>query len=197
MSLRRTLAIFAKAPRMGRVKTRLARDIGGLAALRFYRGQLHRLAWDMSGDPRWRTVLCVAPDTSVDAGGWPAGVPRIGQGPGDLGERMQRAFDSLGPGPVVIVGADIPGVTRDHVAQAFQALGHADAAVGPADDGGYWLIGLKRRPRVPRPFANVRWSGPHALADTLANLSGLRIATLPTLIDVDTGDDLKRLQSKA
>lgn len=197
MTPERYLVIFAKEPRMGRVKTRLARDIGKLAALRFYRGQLYRLAWDMSGDPRWRTILAVAPDRAAKGGGWPQGIPRIPQGGGDLGARMQRVFDRLPPGPAVIVGTDIPGITRDHIAEAFEELGRRDAVLGPAEDGGYWLIGLKRRPSVPRPFANVRWSGPHAMADTIANLKGRRIAKLSTLNDVDTGDDLARLQSKA
>jgi glycosyltransferase A (GT-A) superfamily protein (DUF2064 family) len=63
---------------------------------------------------------------------------------------------------------------------------------GPADDGGYWLIGLSRRPRLLRPFAGVRWSTPHALADTLANLRGRPVALLPALSDVDTPADFAR-----
>ena len=109
---------------------------------------------------------------------------------------MQRVFDGMPPGPVVIVGADIPGVERHHIWAAFKALGQSDAVIGPADDGGYWLIGLKRRPRIPQIFDGVRWSGPHAMSDTLQNLKGHRVARLDTLIDVDTGADLERLQSK-
>jgi uncharacterized protein len=60
--------------------------------------------------------------------------------------------------------------------------------LGPAHDGGYWLIGLRRSPRVLAPFAGVRWSGPHALADTLANLNGKRVLLAPTLRDVDTSE---------
>ncbi len=105
---------------------------------------------------------------------------------------MQRAFDLLPPGLVIIVGADIPGITNTHIADAFRALGHHDAVFGQADDGGYWLVGLKRSPRIRKIFQNIRWSGPHALSDTLANLTGARIAMLEPLIDVDDGEDFKR-----
>lgn len=191
------LVLFAKEPRMGRVKTRLARDIGTVGAWAFYRQSLTRLVRDLGNDPRWQTVLAVAPDTSLLNPCWPTCDLFARQGQGDLGQRMQRVFDGMPPGPVVIVGADIPGVGKHHIASAFKALGHSDAVIGPADDGGYWLIGLKRRPRIPQIFDGVRWSGPHAMTDTLQNMRGLRIARLDTLIDVDTGADLKRLQSKA
>jgi glycosyltransferase A (GT-A) superfamily protein (DUF2064 family) len=114
------------------------------------------------------------------------------QGGGDLGRRMQRIFDRAGPGPVVIVGTDVPQVTRADVAAAFRLLGRCDAVFGPADDGGYWLVGLRRRPRVLRPFGGVRWSSPHALADTLANLRGRPIARVAALSDVDTPADFVR-----
>ena len=85
----------------------------------------------------------------------------------------------------MIVGTDVPGIRPAHIAEAFRLLGRHDAVFGPATDGGYWLVGLRRRPRVLRPFANVRWSSPHALADTLANLEGRTVAFVATLSDVD------------
>jgi glycosyltransferase A (GT-A) superfamily protein (DUF2064 family) len=88
-------------------------------------------------------------------------------------------------GPVVIVGTDVPGIMPAHIAEAFRSLGRHDAVFGPAVDGGYWLVGLKRRPRLLIPFARVRWSSPHALADTLANLEGRALAFVATLSDVD------------
>ena len=99
------------------------------------------------------------------------------------------------PGPVVIVGSDIPGIRPAHVARAFRALGRADWVVGPAEDGGYWLIGARRRPSYRDPFAGVRWSSEHTLADTVANLTGARIAFLEVLSDIDTGADLVRHRS--
>jgi rSAM/selenodomain-associated transferase 1 len=192
MASNKHLVIFAKAPRMGRVKTRLARDIGTVAAWGFFRHALAGLLRRLSDDPRWNTVIAVAPDSAVGAPVWPGHIDQAAQGQGDLGDRMQRAFDLLPPGLVIIVGADIPGITNTHIADAFRALGHHDAVFGQADDGGYWLVGLKRSPRIRKIFQNIRWSGPHALSDTLANLTGARIAMLEPLIDVDDGEDFKR-----
>jgi glycosyltransferase A (GT-A) superfamily protein (DUF2064 family) len=96
-----------------------------------------------------------------------------------------------GPGPVLIVGADIPAIAPHHVADAFAALGRADAVFGPAPDGGYWSIGLaNRRPPPPGFLRGVRWSGPHALADSIETLPGRRVAFTHRLADVDTAGDL-------
>jgi rSAM/selenodomain-associated transferase 1 len=182
---------MAKSPRLGAVKRRLAAEIGGSEAIRFYRTCLAHTLMRLGTDPRWRTLLAVTPDRDVTEPFWQGGswarIERLPQGHGDLGARMQALFVRLPPGPVVIVGSDIPGIGRADIAMAFSLLGSADVVLGPAQDGGYWLIGLKRRPRVARPFANVRWSSPHALADTLANLTGCRVAFAPTLRDVDGG----------
>ena len=105
------------------------------------------------------------------------------------GDRMGRLFDVLPPGPVVIIGSDIPDIEPADIADAFKALGGNDAVLGPAPDGGYWLIGRKRTPRIPKPFAKVRWSSCHALQDTLANLQGLRVALLRELNDIDTAQE--------
>ena len=180
------LVVMVKAPRPGRVKSRLARDIGAVEAVRFYRVATAALLRRLADDRRWQCILAVTPEAELSARLWPADLARIAQGRGDLGDRMQAVFDSLPPGPVAIIGSDIPALDRRHVAAAFALLGGHDAVFGPAADGGYWLVGLRRRPRVPRIFANVRWSGPYALADTLANCRDLRVGFLETLHDVDT-----------
>ncbi|WP_431267851.1 TIGR04282 family arsenosugar biosynthesis glycosyltransferase [Dankookia sp. P2] len=154
-----------------------------MAALRFYRGQLGRLLRQVGRDRRWRVELAVTPDRIR----WPTGSPMRGQGGGDLGQRMGRALRRHRR--AVLVGCDIPGLGRADVAAAFRALGRADAVFGPAEDGGYWLVGLGPR-RPPTPFAGVRWSSEHALADTLANCAGRRVALLRRLRDVDTAADL-------
>lgn len=182
----RTLVVFAKAPALGRVKTRLARGIGQGEALAFYREALTCVLDRVARQPKWRTVLAVTPDAASRAPRlWPLGVARRGQGHGDLGARMGRAFRALPRGPVVIVGADIPEMRADHIARAFATLGSADFVLGPAKDGGYWLIGAKGAARGADMFANVRWSTPHALADTLANLRHWKVALLEPLDDVD------------
>ena len=106
---------------------------------------------------------------------------------------MQRLFRTLPPGPAIIVGSDIPAIKASDIARAFRLLGNADAVFGRAPDGGYWLVGLRRTPRLLAPFAGVRWSGPHALADTLGNLKGSRVAFAATLSDVDTEENYRRL----
>lgn len=198
-SFAKRLVIMGKSPDMGRVKRRLAGEIGASAAIRFYRSCLSLTLLRLSGDPRWRTVL------AVDQGRGRAmrfsplrkRLTLQPQGDGDLGRRMQRLFTRLPPGLVVIVGTDIPSIRPAHIAEAFRLLGGADAVFGPAPDGGYWLVGLRRTPRVPGPFAAVRWSGPHALADTLANLKGKRVAMAARLSDVDTAEDLRRERARA
>ena len=184
---------MAKQPVMGAVKTRLARQVGVAEALRFYRNAVRTVVRRLGADPRWRTVLAIAPDTALAAPVWPRGVARMAQGRGDLGQRMQRLLEAPQPGPVILVGTDIPSIRPAHIAEAFRLLGRHDAVLGPACDGGYWLVGLKRCPRIPRAFTGVRWSAPETLTDTLGNLAGARVALAGTLSDVDTAADLARL----
>ena len=104
---------------------------------------------------------------------------------------MARALVQAPPGPVVLVGSDIPGIAPDHIAAAFDHLSRHEAVFGPAADGGYWLVGLARRRLAVRALAGrlfdaVRWSGPHALADTRANLpAGAEAPALDVLEDID------------
>ena len=181
---------MVKVPRAGRVKTRLGREIGMTSAAWWFRHQTRALLGRIE-DPRWTTVLAVAPDAEgLTCRCWPAHLPRWAQGRGDLGQRMARMLAQAG-GPACLIGADIPGITRAHVAAAFDALGGHDAVFGPAPDGGYWLIGVKHPRRQPPGFLRgVRWSTSHALADSRATLPGARIATVATLRDVDTASDL-------
>jgi len=188
----RQLVIMARAPVMGRVKSRLAADIGLVTATSFYRHELSRLVRILGQDPRWGTTLAVTPDSSLGAALWSGHLPAIAQGRGDLGERMGRIMGVMPPGPVVIIGSDVPELMPGHIADAFAALGAADAVIGPASDGGYYLVGLKQMGRRANAFANVRWSSRHALQDTLANLSGLKVALLDPLGDIDTGEDWER-----
>ncbi|MSO92442.1 MAG: glycosyltransferase [Rhodospirillales bacterium] len=192
MNPRNHLIVFVKAPRLGRVKTRLAADIGLVPAWEFYRRTMTDVVGRLCRDPRWRCWIAVTPDGAVSE--LRSRFPRstvIPQGRGDLGRRMARVCNALPPGPAVIVGTDSPGVARAHVAQAFRALGRRAAVFGPAADGGYWLVGLRRRPAIPDVFRNVRWSTRFALADTLANLA-CAPALLETLVDIDDGDSLAR-----
>ena len=191
---RQQRVLFARQPRYGVGKRRLAADVGDLEALRFARGALERLRRTLGADPRWTLWLAVSPDRPT---GWAAPARVIAQGPGDLGDRLSRVVHALPPGPIVILGADTPTVTREDVADAFAALGSHDAVFGPARDGGYWLIGLRRRPRQHLPFDAVRWSTEHALADTLAAMDGRTVALLRMQEDVDDGPSLRRYLSRS
>ncbi|MEE8350698.1 MAG: TIGR04282 family arsenosugar biosynthesis glycosyltransferase [Rhodospirillales bacterium] len=196
MTLINHLVIFAREPRMGRVKTRLAADIGRLAALAFYRKTLFEVTRQLASDRRWQCGLAVTPERAVfddnPGGPWPQANFRMSQGSGDLGQRMGRVMEILPPGPVVIIGGDVPDIQAHHIADAFEALGCNDAVFGPAKDGGYWLVGMNRRPVFTDIFQNVRFSTKHALADTIANLApSQRHVLLETLTDIDDGKDYR------
>jgi hypothetical protein len=191
--MRRHLVLFLRQPALGRGKRRLAREIGDLGAVRFERLMIDRLLRRLGRDGRWELTLCVAPDRGATALRR-RGARVQGQGGGDLGERMHRALRSAPPGPVVLVGADIPDLAARHVWAAFGRLGTRDLVFGPAEDGGFWLVGARRSPRPPPPFGNVRWSGPHALADTLANLlPDVSIGFVARLRDVDDAQSWRHL----
>ncbi len=190
----RHVVVFVKAPRLGQVKSRLAAGIGALPALRFYRATTGRLLRALARDARWRTLIATTPQAARNGRFWDRRLPRLDQGSGDLGRRMARAFRALPPGPAVIVGSDIPALAPRHVWAAFRALGGRDAVIGPACDGGYWLIGLRRSRALPAGlFAGVRWSSSHALADTRASLPRRYTAQLLEMLeDVDDRESYGR-----
>lgn len=198
MTARRHLVVFVRAPRVGTVKRRLARDVGPVTAWRFYRTTMVSILRRLGRPRRWRCWLAVTPDRALRAGRglWRRPWQPLPQGPGDLGARMGRILAALPPGPVVIVGSDIPDIGPAQITAAFRKLGDHDWVIGPAGDGGYWLIGARRRPNLRLPFAGVRWGGPHARADTLAGLRGLRVAELEELSDVDDGADLAHWRAR-
>jgi rSAM/selenodomain-associated transferase 1 len=185
--MKNTVVVFARAPRLGTVKRRLAKDIGDRGALRFHNGTLIRLLRGLLRDRRFRTVLAFTPDGARDR--LPVRIERIAQGRGDIGERMAWACRRFRRGNVAIVGSDIPDANAADLRDAFTALGCNDAVFGPAEDGGYWLVALGAR-RPAQPFVKARWSTEHALADTLRNFRGRRVARTRVLRDVDTACDL-------
>jgi len=190
MSPNRHLVIFAKAPKLGAVKTRLAAHIGDEGALKFYRETLMGVLTRMASGPEWRCWISLTPDTALtEVPFWPDTVNAISQGRGDLGDRMARTIEALPPGPVALIGADIPTIERHHIETAFTALDKHDTVFGPAADGGYWLVGSTRSFKTRDMFKNVRWSTSHALSDTLVNVAALEksSAQLETLEDIDDG----------
>ncbi|WP_439637493.1 TIGR04282 family arsenosugar biosynthesis glycosyltransferase [Oceanicaulis sp.] len=194
MTPRPVLVVFVKAPVIGGAKTRLAKGIGKVQAWRRHRAMsatvLRRLQ-----DPRWETVITLSPDRALDRrfpGVWPDHLPRALQGGGDLGARQARVFAHRAP--VCVIGSDAPQITRADIASAFSGLKRNDAVIGPAEDGGYWLLALNG-PAPDALFDGMRWSHEETRSDLERQLSwhGLeRVKRLRALRDVDEASDLKR-----
>lgn len=189
---RSTLIIFVKAPEPGQVKTRLAETLGAAAAARAYAMLVETLLARLSG---FNDVeLRYAPETAFSQiepwlrKGWRARF----QGDGNLGDRMQRALAEAfasGAQRAALIGSDCPYVEPSDIEAAWSELEAHDAVFGPAQDGGYWLIGLKQM--TPALFESMAWSTDQVLVETLrrARQAGLRIHTLRTLVDVDVEAD--------
>ena len=196
--MQRHLVLFIRAPQLGAGKRRLARAIGDVATVRFEWLMLALMLRRLAGDRRWHLRIAVTPNIARrQASRWRRGIDAMGQGGGDLGIRMRRALASCPPGPVVLVGGDIPALAARHVATAFRLLGRHDLVFGPAEDGGFWLVGARRSPLLPPLFEKVRWSGPYALADTLAGLPlRVTVGSVDRLEDVDDGEAYRRLMPR-
>ena len=181
------LAIFARAPVLGRVKTRLAKDVGDEAALAVYR-ELLALTLGRLGSPNdhFRAELWLEGESSeLDELAPRLAVHR--QPGGDLGERMAAAFAD---GVSALVGCDIPGIGAAYVRAALAALADADLVLGPTEDGGYCLVAMNEP--HPEVFADIPWSTSAVLAATLDTARHLSVTLLDTLWDVDEAEDLTR-----
>jgi rSAM/selenodomain-associated transferase 1 len=173
------------------VKTRLARDIGTFAAAQWYRQTLARTV-AAARTARIDFAICAASSAAVFRSTARPAAPVQDQHRGDLGRRMALAAKQQ-RGATLIVGSDIPGLAPAILCAAARSAARFDLLIGPARDGGYYLIGLRTPAHAFRLFEKVRWSSPHALADTLANApKHWRTGFLPMLDDVDCGADLKR-----
>lgn len=183
------LIIFARAPVYGRVKQRLANEIGKSAALEFYHNTLTALISRLRHGP-WQLSVSVATPGDQQHEVFKH-LKTSEQPPGDLGERMRSVLESYTSSNRIIIGSDIPGIEQEHVQRAFALLDNHDVVFGPATDGGFWLVGCSQAQAVFESadqlfMSGVRWSGCHALADTLKTLSpDKRVATAGTLSDVD------------
>lgn len=183
------LIVFVKAPRAGGVKSRLARTIGAEQAARAYRELVETMLHNLSAQPE--VELCYTPEDSLAEvrpwanNGWIIAA----QTTGDLGERMHTAFVRAfneGRQRVVIIGSDCPEITLNDIQEAWTALVHKDVVLGPASDGGYWLIGLRHA--QPGLFREMVWSTNRVFAETVerAQHFGLSVHRLRELTDVDT-----------
>jgi rSAM/selenodomain-associated transferase 1 len=191
--------LFAREPVPGRVKTRLAREIGAAAATSLYEAFLSDLATCLPSPARWDAVLAYA---EFEPGPYLLATFRppwdlIPQGEGTLGERLARAVVRArmeGRRDVLVAGSDAPTLTAEDLSEAFGALaGNSDVVYAPAPDGGFSLLGMRGNVDPAAVFpADVRWSSPHALADSRRSVEakGYRVRLLSTVPDIDEVADL-------
>jgi|CXWL01.1.fsa_nt_gi rSAM/selenodomain-associated transferase 1 len=193
----RQLVVFLKAPRAGEVKTRLGASIGERLAVEVYRALTRAVmaATRPRGPSDFARVVCFAPaDARVEIAAWLGDEELMAQASGDLGHRMDQAFAysfASGAKATVIIGTDSLAVDHAAVVAAFSALETADVMLRGARDGGYTLIGLRKR--QPALFPDIKWSTGEVLAETLARAAavGLRVLVDGPDADIDTADDLR------
>ncbi len=196
--------VFLRAPELGRVKTRLARDVGAQKALALYKSFVGASL----------SAACVWKDQALDRNVWITFYPEdkkdlvvdwlgreyiyLAQSGADLGQRMAnamaKAFDR-GAQKAIVLGTDIPQVRGGHIEQAFAGLDSSHVVVGPSLDGGYWLVGASRNRFTPNIFKGINWGTTSVFADTIARCRehNLTCAELAVLQDVDTLADLESL----
>ena len=186
------LLVFLKAPRPGFVKTRLARDLDAEAAAGIHRVLVERTLARVAAHPD--VELRFAPDDAEsEVKSWQrAGWRLRPQGPGDLGTRLSAATAEAfaeGSSRVLVIGSDCPDIEREDLRAAEEALSRYDVVLGPAEDGGYWLLGL----RAPQPalFRDIAWGTSTVLTQTCerARSAGLEVHELRRLRDIDTLED--------
>ncbi len=192
----RALVVFVKHPAPGAVKTRLAEAVGPEVAAELYRALAeHVLASTTPAAGEYERLVFFDPPQARDhMRAWLPGIRLLAQSEGDLGARLSdatsRAF-ARGASRVAVVGTDAPGLTRDLVLAGLDALDAADVAIGPTEDGGYYLLAL-RQPRAEL-FGGIAWSTPSVATETRARAAaaGLVVRELPVLRDVDTIADVR------
>ena len=186
------LLILIRNPQLGKVKTRLARTLGDVEALRIYNlllDRTRRAAQDVAAE-RWLYYSDFIPEKDE----WlESDFQKKIQYPGDLGERMESAFReafATGAKKALIIGSDCPDLSGAILQQAFDALDHADFVIGPTPDGGYYLLGMKQL--ESSVFQEIEWSTETVRSKTLGKIhaAGFTCAELPVLSDVDTEEDL-------
>jgi hypothetical protein len=191
------LIVFVKDPRPGGVKTRLGAALGDEHAAQLYRALAEEEVRRTQPAPRdyERFFFFAPPEAGPAVARWFPGETFLPQRGADLGERMANAFETVfarGARRVAIIGTDVPWVSRELVKEALLALGDHDVVVGPARDGGYYLLALDRA--RPMLFDAIPWSTPAVLSATAerASVLGLRLSVLEPLSDIDTLEDLRR-----
>lgn len=187
----KAIIIFAKKPEVGHVKTRLAKSIGETRALQVYEKLLWKTHSNLQSVPYdkllyWDQIPQKLPEYLME------GYKFYEQVFADLGHRMSKAFEETFTyyNKVLIIGTDCPFITPDIVESAFEMLDENDFVLGPARDGGYYLLGKKYY--EPNIFVNIKWSTSEVLSETIHKIQSLnkRFGMLPELYDIDSEPDL-------
>lgn len=198
-----SLVLFARVPRLGLVKTRLAPRLAPAGALSLYRAFLEDAARTYAGSGEWAPVVAVEPDPDDPAivELFPSPWRREKQGDGDLGERLSAAFArefDRGASAAIAIGSDHPSLSRSILSDALALLasGRSTAAAVPAEDGGYCAIALDARGPWQIAFRDIPWSTGDVLEVTIRRLAeqGVELALLPPSYDVDRPEDVDRLR---
>jgi rSAM/selenodomain-associated transferase 1 len=199
----RCLLFFVKNPEKGKVKSRLAAVIGDDSALSLYKNLVAQMLSILKGGT-FPLYICFFPkNAQKPIKNWLGREYRyIPQNGKDLGERMRNSFVdgfAMGHKRVVLIGSDIPDLPMKYIEEAFQSLKGMDAVIGPAYDGGYYLIGFKDKTFSPQVFEGIAWGTKSVFNETMKKLKRSRRAvhTLPYQRDIDTAEDLKRLKGGA
>ena len=192
------IAVFARPPRLGQVKTRLAATVGDQAALQIYRQLLDKTLRQVSDSGLPCTLFAAAPCRELTELMRYYGGSVALQSGADLGARMAAAFCRMHglARSVILIGSDCPVLTSDHLLTAREMLVRCDAVLGPAEDGGYWLIGSACQSLWydSSVFEQVEFGGSQVLAMTLRGLqrAGVSASLLPVLWDLDKEEDYQR-----
>lgn len=193
------MILFVKAPAVGRVKTRLAESIGDRAALFLYRAFVEDILDAISATDLRLRIFYYPPEDGGLVRRWIGGGPRLfAQQGDDLGARMHDAFCRTaqeGFERIVLAGSDIPEIDESIIKAAFSALETHPAVIGPAEDGGYYLVGLRAESVCRQVFSGIDWGTDRVLDQSLERFGGLGLTAvqMPCLNDIDTVDDLKGL----
>src|SRR3990167_1886165 len=190
------LIVFVKYPEPGKVKTRIARELGSESATEIYSQMAKRIIGKVWRPDAYGTVIYFdPPDREKDVRLW-LGIDNDSyepQSPGTIGDRMSNAFESVfseGAEKTVLIGTDVPEITGDTVSSAFRLLEETDVVLGPAEDGGYYLMGLKNY--EPILFEDIDWGTNTVFNRTLNRITEKNLSHkfLDTLKDVDTAEDI-------
>lgn len=194
-SLRPVIVIVTKRPVAGNVKTRLAADLGYGRAAAVFR-HLLRLTIARARHDQWELALAVDVNDPgpIFSTTWKPQFARLWQGKGGLSDRLNRIIKANRGRPILIIGADAPGLHRQYLVNALKGLRRHDVVFGPAEDGGFWLMGLSGRRPAPDLFCGVRWSSSHALSDTRRSLpKGWTVGEVEPLADIDNLDEWRNV----